>query len=140
MKSSEFQIDDREALYGRLVSDVLVTLQHAVQHRVEQGATRAQIAERIGCARSQLSRVLNGHVPNLTVRTIADILWAAEFEPCEFSAEAIDTISPNRQCTLVHHQVMPIATSTASAPNQYRIYLSSRTSPVQDSFVYEAAL
>ena len=89
--------DPRELQYGRLASNVLGSLRNAVAKRQAGGATRAAIAEQIGCDRSQLSRVLNGNVSNLTLRTISDILWATRHEPEAFKATAYEELSPNYQ-------------------------------------------
>lgn len=75
--------------------NVINVLNDAVRRRVSEGESRTKIAEKIGCQRSQLSRTLNGNVPNLTIKTISDILWATGHEPQDFIAEAYEDISPN---------------------------------------------
>jgi hypothetical protein len=85
----------REAQYGRLVHNVLNMLNDAVHHRISEGETKASIARIIGCDRSSLSRILNGNIRNLTLRTISDILWATNYEPQDFSADPVEVISPN---------------------------------------------
>jgi transcriptional regulator with XRE-family HTH domain len=85
-------VDSRGAAYARLASRVLEALNEAVQRRLGDGVTRSDIADRLGCHRSQLSRVLNGTVPNLTLRTIADILWATDHEADDFRADPVEVV------------------------------------------------
>lgn len=96
MNSSQ-QIDDRmrEAQYGRFASNILRVLREAVDRRVDEGETKASLAHKLGWNRSQLSRLLNGNVGNITIKSISDILWAARFEPEDFEAMAHEDISPN---------------------------------------------
>lgn len=94
MISFDFNVDPREAQYGRFASSVLSMLVVAVEKRIEEGASKSSIAAEIGCDRGQLSRVLNGKISNLTIRTISDILWATKHEP-SIAAGAFEDISPN---------------------------------------------
>lgn len=102
MFSREPLVDARGAAYARLASRVLETLNEAVGKRLSEGKTKASIAERIGCNRSQLSRLLNGSVKNLTVRTISDVLWATDHDPRDFLADPLEQLSPN--CPSFGHQ------------------------------------
>lgn len=95
MSSFGLKIDPRETQYARLAGNVLKVLKAAVAHRVADGVSQTEIADRIGMDKSRLSRILNGRVKNVTVRTVSDILWAAEHEPEEFSADPLEDISPN---------------------------------------------
>lgn len=88
-------VSERGAAFSRLAARVLETLNAAVEKRRSEGDTLAQVADQMGCHRSMLSRTLNGTSRNLTLRTIADILWATRFEPADFSADPIEEISPN---------------------------------------------
>lgn len=88
-------VDSRRAAYARLASRVLECLNEAVELRQSNGATRSQIAEKLGYHRSQLSRILNGTTPNLTLRTISDVLWATDCEPTDFTADPIEQLSQN---------------------------------------------
>lgn len=88
-------IDARRAAYARLASRVLEGLNDAVQRRVAEGISRSEIADRLGCHRSRLSRVLNGTVPNLTLRTISDILWATDYESRDFVADPLEELTAN---------------------------------------------
>lgn len=95
MISSQPLTDQRGAAFARLAARVIETLNAAVEKRREEGKSLTDLAGRIGCHRSLISRTLNGTTRNLTLRTISDILWAADFEPQDFSADAIEHISPN---------------------------------------------
>lgn len=97
MFSQKPLVETRGANYARLASRVLEALNEAVGRRVGEGATKTDIALKIGCHRSQLTRVLNGATPNLTLRTISDILWATDYEPEDFRADPLEVISHN--CT-----------------------------------------
>lgn len=88
-------VDTRRASYARLASRVLEALNEAVSRRIGEGRSKAEIAERIGCHRSQLSRVLNGTTPNLTLRTISDVLWATDFDPQDFAVDPLEELSQN---------------------------------------------
>lgn len=95
MISSPPLVDERSAAFSRLAARIVDTLNDAVEKRKEEGETLSDIAEKMGCHRSSLSRVLNGTSRNITVRTIADILWATEFEPRDFEADPIETLCAN---------------------------------------------
>ena len=97
-------VDSRRAAYARLASRVLETLNGAVARRLAEGKTQSEIAERIGCHRSLLSRAINGTTPNLTLRTIADILWATDYEPRDFEADALEDLNENCR-THIDHEV-----------------------------------
>ena len=88
-------VDSRKAAFARLASRVLETLNEAVATRKDEGQTLTAIADRIGCNRSSVTRLLNGSSANMTLRTISDILWATNFDPQDFSADPIEKISPN---------------------------------------------
>jgi transcriptional regulator with XRE-family HTH domain len=96
-------VDSRGAAYARLASRVLECLNDAVQLRQSQGATRTEIADRMGCHRSQLSRILNGTLPNLTLRTISDVFWATDHEPRDLTADPVEALSANCP-THRHHE------------------------------------
>lgn len=95
LQSSRPLVNARSAAYARLASRVLEVLNGAVQSRRLDGETLSSIADNIGCHRSVLSRVLNGTVSNLTLKTISDILWATKFDPQDFGADPIEVICPN---------------------------------------------
>jgi transcriptional regulator with XRE-family HTH domain len=95
MNSSLPLTNQRGAAFTRLASRVLEALNEAIDHRREEGQTLTQIADRLGYNRSVLSRVLNGTSSNLTLRTISDVLWAANYDPQDFKADPIEKICPN---------------------------------------------
>lgn len=115
MNSFELKIDPRESQYARLAGQVLRTIRSAVDRRVNEGVSQNEIARRISMDKGSLSRVLNGRISNLTLRTISDILWATEHDPVEFSADAIEDISPN-YCP-VHMRAADRAVVLGSAPS-----------------------
>lgn len=88
-------VDSRKAAFARLASRVLETLNEAVSTRKEEGQTLTAIADKIGCNRSSITRLLNGSSANMTLRTISDILWATNFDPQDFKADPIEKIAPN---------------------------------------------
>lgn len=88
-------VDARRAAYARFASRVLECLNDAVDKRQREGATRAEIAAKLGVHRSRLTRILNGTVPNLTLRTVSDVLWATDFEPRDFEADPLEIINQN---------------------------------------------
>lgn len=95
MKFFDLRINPRDAQYARLTAEVQRALQQAVELRIAQGETKTSIAKSLGCHRSVLTRVLNGNVTNLTLRTISDILWATQHEPDKFRADPYELISKN---------------------------------------------
>ena len=95
MNSFVIKVEPREAQYARLAFGVLRTLREAVDRRVDEGLTKTAIAGKLGWDKSALSRVLNGRTRNLTLKTVSDILWATDFEPVEFDADALEDLSPN---------------------------------------------
>lgn len=95
MTSFARKTDPRRRQYARFAQTVLETLREAVDRRTAEGLSRKEIAGRIDMAPSSLTRVLNGRVKNITIRTLSDILWAAEHEPVEFGSDAIEDICGN---------------------------------------------
>jgi hypothetical protein len=95
MNSSPPLTSQRSAAFARLASRVLEALNEAVDYRRDQGQTLTQIADRLECHRSVLTRVLNGTSSNLTLRTISDLLWATNFDPQDFKVDPVEKICPN---------------------------------------------
>jgi DNA-binding phage protein len=95
IQSSPLPVSQRSAAFARLASRVLEALNNAVDIRRAEGQTLSSIAAKIGRDRSALTRALNGTSSNLTIRTISDILWATNFDPRDFEADPIESISPN---------------------------------------------
>lgn len=95
MTSSQPLTDQRGAAFARLASRVLEALNEAVDHRRQEGQTITELANKLDCHRSVMSRVLNGTSANLTLRTISDILWATNYEPQDFKADPIECLCGN---------------------------------------------
>jgi hypothetical protein len=92
MSSFRLNFDPRDAQYARLASNILRVLKLAVGTRVANGATQAQISDRLGWKKGQLSRIVNGRVSNITIRTFSDVLWACDFEPSEITADPLELL------------------------------------------------
>ena len=109
MNSFSLKVDPREAQYARLAFAVLRTLRQSVSKRTKEDLSQSKIAKRIDMDGSSLSRILNGRVSNLTLRTISDVLWATEFEPIEFDADAREDLSrnyvPEHLCEVIRPRV-----------------------------------
>lgn len=110
MNSFNLGVDPREAQYARLAANALRVLRGAVAHRAEEGVSQAEIGHRIGMDKGMLSRILNGRVRNITLRTLSDILWAAEYEPTTLSADSVESLMPNYRPT--HLRVVKSQTAT----------------------------
>lgn len=95
MSYLQFQVDPREAAYGRLVSGVLGVLRRAVATRVAADISKAEIALDAHLSAGHLSRILNGNVRNITLRTVSDLLWATKHDPRDFEADAFELLSEN---------------------------------------------
>ena len=92
---SNFKAEPRDAQYARYALGMLAMLREAVDRRVLEGMSKAEIAQKIGRDKSSLTRVLNGRVRNLTIKTISDILWATDHDPEDPKADAVEDIVPN---------------------------------------------
>ena len=95
MNFFKLEVDPRDAQYGRLASSVLRTLKLAVGKRIDDGQTQQELADRLGWDKGRLSRILNGRVKNITIKTVSDVLWACEAEPTDFDFDFVEDISPN---------------------------------------------
>ena len=95
MNSFELTVSPRQSQYGRFASAILRVLKEAVEARVGGGQTQREIASRLDWHPSQLSRVLNGRVSNISIQTVSDLLWACDFEPREFEADPVEMLCPN---------------------------------------------
>lgn len=95
MTSFAHKSDPRRRQYARFAQSVIEALREAVDRRTGEGLSKREIANRIDMNPSSLTRILNGRVKNITIKTISDILWAAEHEPKEFGSDALEDLSPN---------------------------------------------
>ncbi|WP_374284850.1 helix-turn-helix domain-containing protein [Novosphingobium sp.] len=118
-RPSQPLVSQRQAAFGRLVASVVSTLNFAIEARKSEGQTSKEIAEKIGCHKSALSRVLNGTTRNITLKTISDILWATDFEPIPFSAERLEDICPNSPTFESARDINDI--SSGNFVNMYRV-------------------
>ncbi|MEZ4378424.1 MAG: helix-turn-helix transcriptional regulator [Gemmatimonadales bacterium] len=66
--------EQREYAQWRAIDVVADRLRRVMESK---GITRAQLAERVGKSKGHISRVLGGE-RNMTLRTLADVLWACD--------------------------------------------------------------
>jgi transcriptional regulator with XRE-family HTH domain len=109
---------------------VLEAINEAVEHRRQEGQTITELADKLDCHRSVISRVLNGTSANLTLRTISDILWATNYEPQDFKADPIEClcanmISHNDEFSDVSVVKYPTRTLTMSSPEIAELWRAS---------------
>lgn len=101
---------------------------------IEEGVSRAQLAERLGCSRSHVTQALSGN-RNITVRTLADMAWALgrqvdlrlgaldaiDFRPVEMPEPTFITrkiLSPSF-VPLTEHGAGEVQGPSSSASNEY---------------------
>lgn len=87
-------VDQRSAAFARLVARILDALNLAAERRRNEGVALKDVARKLGWHNSAISRLLNGTSHNMTLRTVSDLLWALDFEPKDFEAEALEDINP----------------------------------------------
>lgn len=95
MNSFDLKIDPKDRFYGRFASNVLGALKEAIQRRNEEGLSNQAIADKLGIHKSSLSRVLNGRVKNITLRTASDIFYACDAEPRQLQLDFMEDVCPN---------------------------------------------
>jgi transcriptional regulator with XRE-family HTH domain len=110
MSFFDLSVEPRDAQYGRFASSVLRVLKSAVGERLHGGQSQREIADRLGWHASQLSRVLNGRVSNITIKTVSDVLWACDYEPCEFEASPSESLCSNfeKVCDAHHASALSV--------------------------------
>jgi plasmid maintenance system antidote protein VapI len=86
-----FNIGEKKRITGRYIGSVRRQLTRAVLKAEERGISRSDIARKIGCHRSRITRMLTGS-SNLTLRSISELSWAIGKKPL-FSMEDIIPIS-----------------------------------------------
>ena len=74
------RIDPKKRAAGRFIGQVRDVLIQAVLSAEKDGVNRAEIARRINCNRSRITRQLRG-TSDLTLRSIAEIAWAIGMKP-----------------------------------------------------------
>jgi len=89
MKLYEYEIDEKSLVGARFVSEVNDELKRALAvEKDERKITQQSIADKLEVNRSVVNRRFMG-LENLTVRTIAETLWAIGWEP-HFEVKRID--------------------------------------------------
>ena len=85
MNSYVYDIGDKERAGSRFISHVRREVQGAFLHeKKSRKLTQQQIATRLGVNRSVVNRQLGG-LENMTLRSVAELLWAMGWEP-DFAA------------------------------------------------------
>ena len=95
MKSFDLNVDPKEQFYARFASNILGALRAAVATRISEGMSQHEIAGKIRCHKSSISRTLNGRVNNITIKTVSDILWACSAEPRQFKFDFLEDLQSN---------------------------------------------
>ncbi len=88
MPSFEFDIGERSRVGARFISHVRDEIQNALfSEKSERKVTQQQIAEKLDTSRAVINRQIMG-LENMTLRRVAEILWAIGWEP-HFEARKI---------------------------------------------------
>lgn len=75
-----FETDKRSELASNLIGKTRDLLIKAfLSEKKRSHITQQQIAEKLGCDRSHVNKILKGET-NLTLRTIADLAWALDYD------------------------------------------------------------
>jgi predicted XRE-type DNA-binding protein len=78
--SYELKISPRDRAASRFIGKVRKELMlAAIQEKKESGISQASIAAKLGVNRSVVNRLLRG-TANLTLRSVAEIAWALDWE------------------------------------------------------------
>ena len=78
--SFKLNISDKDRTVGRFISKVKKQLfLAALAEKKESGVSQQSIADKLGVNRSVINRLLRGS-GNLTLRSVAEIAWALEWE------------------------------------------------------------
>lgn len=110
MKSFRHKADARRGAYLRLVNSVESQLREAYAQRHAEGkVTQASLARDLGVSRSVVHRRLMGGA-NLTLKSIADLLWALG-QDADVTIFPADRDGSNRPSALVSAQTRPGAAS-----------------------------
>ena len=76
MQSFRTQLDERRRVYVLLAAEIERQLREAYDKKFRAGlATQSSLAEKLGINRSAVHHRLMGHT-NMTIETIADMVWA----------------------------------------------------------------
>lgn len=81
MPSFEYDLGEKSRIGSRFISHVRSEIQRAfTSEKASRKITQQQIAEKIGVNRSVINRQLMG-LENMTLRSVAELLWAIGWEP-----------------------------------------------------------
>lgn len=129
LKTTEQQ---REYAQERCITALTEQIAAAMQ---EQGISRQQVAERLGCTKGFVSQVLSGS-RNMTLRTLADLFWAVGLEvndvrTCEFGVRLV----PSSMMTAVTATASPaVDVHVQSTTSGQRAPVAARV-PVRESLM-----
>lgn len=117
MPSFEFDIGERERAGSRFITDVKEQLQHALaKEKAERKLTFQSIGETLGVNRSVVNRMFMG-LENMTIKSIAELLWAIGWEP-HFEARKVSTHESENEFLVASEVKTSTSTSTTAAPKQ----------------------
>jgi plasmid maintenance system antidote protein VapI len=97
--SFQIGLSDRSKVSARFIRRVHREIQKAFSLRAEEGMTQQQLADKLDVNRATVNKRLLGQ-DNLTLRSIADLAWALEFEPKFFMQEKSKPASSNTYKTV----------------------------------------
>lgn len=95
MPSYEFKIDEKSRAGSRFITRVKEEIQKAVfAEKAAQKLTQQAIAGKLGVNRSVVNRQVMG-LENMTIRSVAELLWAIGWEPYFESRRAAQKAGQN---------------------------------------------
>ena len=123
MISYVFDIGDRARKVSRFIAHVRSELQRAlIEEKSARKITQQSIAEKIGVNRSVINRQFKGE-ENLTLRSIAELAWALDWEP-QFQLKKTEVRSGDNYRDYFRGMEIfqsNLVTSSLSEPNFVRI-------------------
>jgi hypothetical protein len=114
VRSFRTKVEPRRQVFLSLISEIERQLREVYDARFRAGVlTQSSIAEKLGVNRSAINRRLTGRT-NMTVETLADMVWALE---CEIDVKIYPLESAHgRNCiSHAHGSASPPATSVATS-------------------------
>lgn len=112
MPSFEFDIGEQARVGSRFISRVRDEIRRALfSEKERRRVTQQQIAERLGTSRAVINRQIMG-LENMTLRRVAEILWAIGWEP-NFEARRIPD-GENQQPPVELPSVRTVTAATTS--------------------------
>lgn len=134
MRSFTHKADNRRQVYLALAGSIESQLREAYAKRFEAGQeTQTTLAEKLGVNRSVVNRRLTGRQKNLTVETVADMVWALG------NCVSVRIYDP-RETQTNAHQIVPThpAPKEARTSKQASVAYEAKT-PIIQSSVKKAA-